>query len=949
MSTEATNRILTLPNIISVIRLLLVPIFAIMLVVYENNVAAFILFLVAASTDFLDGAIARATSQVTRLGQQLDPLVDRVLILTAVILIYLVGRTPLWVLLLIVARDLSMLVLIWQLRSEGMPKLRVAFVGKAATAVIMAGFCLLILNWPEVPGLGLIIDSKMLPGWGSAPAPLGIWLVYVGVGLAWAAGIYYMLRAYQDYERLRNGSSDHRGRGQAGWVGQADAGPARAHQGEGAASFQSASNSRGASGLNDTASFHNAFVYSSGKRPELTTANSRTPRQRTATRRAQHGNANPSGRQDARLLGKFDSQLGNGLGGARSKGGVSVPSILNTPKRVAIALAVTLALVLAIAFYVYDGVSNYGVIHSGVRVGTLDVGHMQREEAATLIAEELAAAADAAPVYLFASEEAMAAGIDDTTLDVGHGVLAYNQEEVNPDATSWSTTPSTFGATVDGERLAEEAYEVGRKGDFLLGRLAATLLGVTVTPQIDFSQDRVTGLEGLLTATIGTPMKNADIVFDGSRFTAEDGHDGYVVDDERFREELQAAFTSDEREFIVPMIDRKMQVTLEDAREVADATLLSIEESVIVSFEGESWTLTTEDMGQYISTSVEEDERGEAQLVASFDPGLLESRLPEVTGVIEDPVPALDAEFVEVDGNLQLNPSQSGTGVDYPRLADDLNAVVFGGAGADADSGSAADRSVSLQIGALEPDLTTSEAESYDFATKITEYTIEYWWVPEGTITNIHVASDLINSSIIEPGGTWSFNETAGECTAEKGFVTAQIILGDEYVDEVGGGICSVASTVFNTAYEAGYPIVERANHSLRLSRYPLGRDAAIAYPYIDLKFKNDTENYLLLTMSYTDYSVTCTLWGVPPGYRVESETGELVEGKDFTKKEEVDESLEPGESYVEQEGKKACKVEVTRTVYDASGNLKEQRTFHSSYDPTPEITRVASESASAS
>jgi len=249
---------------------------------------------------------------------------------------------------------------------------------------------------------------------------------------------------------------------------------------------------------------------------------------------------------------------------------------------------------------------------------------------------------------------------------------------------------------------------------------------------------------------------------------------------------------------------------------------------------------------------------------------------------------------------------------------------------------------VPIQIGVLEPSIKTSDAESYDFSSRICEYTLYYPYVTPESVVNIHVAANHINSSIVAPQSTWSFIETVGDFTAEKGFVESLIIVDGYYVDGIGGGICTVASTIFNAAWEAGYPIVERVNHSLRAERYPLGRDSAIAYPYADLKFQNDTDNYLLITMLYTEESITCILWGIPPGYIVESIEGEFVEGADFVKIEVVDEDLQEGQSYVDREGLKASKVEVTRIVYDAQGNLKEKRIFYSSYDATNEIVKVA-------
>jgi len=892
MNAEVTNKILTLPNLISFIRLLLVPAFAVLLVVYENNVAACVLFVIAATTDFLDGAIARATGQISKLGQQLDPLVDRILVVTAVILVYVTGRVPLWVLLLIVARDLSMMVLMGQLRAAGETEFKVAFVGKAATAFMMTGFSMLILYWPVVNGAG-IFDSPYFPGWGSELTPMGIWFVYVGVLLAWTAGIYYMIRAY---------------------VGSRKA--------------QTASRSASQSTVRGTAqSTERGTTQGAARGTAQTVTRSAT---QAATRVAPRS--------------KPPSKMSNSTLGI----------LFNTPRKALAGIALLLCIVVIIGFYSLDSANNFGVIHSGVKVGDLDVGRLEESEASLLINTQYGGIADSAPIAFFASEEAAQAGVDETTQQLGNRVALYDQSEADYGATSWSATMATFNAKVNGEELAEQAYSIGRGDDFLLGRLAASMFGVTIEPTIDFSEERLNNIEVMLTESIGIPMHNADIVFENGHFKALDGQDGITVDEEVFEELLKEAFLTEDRTFVVPMVERQMYITLEDAQLVAESTQKAIDEPITVSYGGESWTLTADELGQYISTAAQKDEKGVWHLVASVNAALLEARLPEITGHIEDQIAPLNAEFVEVEGDLLLIPSQNGTGVDYGQLANDLNTVLFGHAIDDGqESGSEQHvnshnenidieaRIVPMRIGIIEPKLRTSDAEALDFSTKITEFTIEYWWVEQGTITNIHIASNLINSSIIAPDGIWSFNETAGWCTAEKGFVEAQVILGDEYVDEIGGGICTVASTVFNAAFEAGYPIVERVNHTLRLTRYPVGRDAAIAYPYADLKFHNDTDNYLLLTMSYTNYSVTCTLWGIPPGYIVESETGELIEGADYPTKRIENEDMAPGQEFVEQAGKKASRVEVLRIVYDAEGNIRERRTFYSAYDATPEIIQV--------
>jgi cardiolipin synthase len=187
---DHTHDIYSVANIITVLRLILVPFFFAVLIGDKSDALAFVLFAVAASTDWIDGQIARRTGTVTELGQAIDPLVDRLLIASAVIGLYLEVRLPLWIVLFLVVRDLYLLGGAYTLAQRGLPRIEVVFVGKLTTALLLVGFGGLILNMPTVPGLGLI-ESPALPGWGSEPVALGMWFVYAGlVTSAITAAIY---------------------------------------------------------------------------------------------------------------------------------------------------------------------------------------------------------------------------------------------------------------------------------------------------------------------------------------------------------------------------------------------------------------------------------------------------------------------------------------------------------------------------------------------------------------------------------------------------------------------------------------------------------------------------------------------------------------------------------------------------------------------------------------
>lgn len=177
---DHSHDIYTLANIITLLRLMMVPFAFDLLISNRNDNWAFVLFALAASTDWFDGQIARKTGTVTELGKAIDPIVDRLLIAAGVLGLYIVGRLPLWIVILLLARDAMLLAGATYLAIRKVPPVRVIYIGKVTTMLLLAGFSGLMLGWPVIPGLGLV-DSRYLPGFGSEPGILWIWLVYAGV------------------------------------------------------------------------------------------------------------------------------------------------------------------------------------------------------------------------------------------------------------------------------------------------------------------------------------------------------------------------------------------------------------------------------------------------------------------------------------------------------------------------------------------------------------------------------------------------------------------------------------------------------------------------------------------------------------------------------------------------------------------------------------------------
>lgn len=185
--------IYTVANIVTILRLLLIPFFFSALISKNPNsdTPAFALFAIAASTDWLDGMIARRTGTVTAIGRVIDPLVDRLLIASGVLGLYMVGRIELWVLLVLVLRDVYLLWGAWRLERYHL-RLGVTFLGKATTSVLLLGFAFLIWARPVVgfPGLGDVVVGEPL--------------VYLGMMMSVATAVDYTFRGRREVAALES-------------------------------------------------------------------------------------------------------------------------------------------------------------------------------------------------------------------------------------------------------------------------------------------------------------------------------------------------------------------------------------------------------------------------------------------------------------------------------------------------------------------------------------------------------------------------------------------------------------------------------------------------------------------------------------------------------------------------------------------------------------------------
>ena len=302
----------------------------------------------------------------------------------------------------------------------------------------------------------------------------------------------------------------------------------------------------------------------------------------------------------------------------------------------------------------------------------------------------------------------------------------------------------------------------------------------------------------------------------------------------------------------LPVLLDPVEVTAADLAPAAAQARIALSAPVRLEYEGTRWKLPRWRIAELLSLPV-----GGATDVAIAGPGA-EAWFKKLRKTVERA--PVDAAFAVKPGGIDIVPDKDGLSVDVPATAKALLAAAT----------SATARTAPLSVRTAPAERSTADAQAMGITGVVGSYYTTYGGIPS-RLHNVALVAQLIDGALIAPGKTFSFNGTTGERTAEKGFEEAPVIINGELQTGLGGGICQVSTTVFNAVYEAGLQIDERTNHALYISHYPLGRDATVNYPDLDLKFTNDTDHWLLLRTFVGSGSLTVNLYGTPQNRRVET------------------------------------------------------------------------------
>jgi vancomycin resistance protein YoaR len=391
---------------------------------------------------------------------------------------------------------------------------------------------------------------------------------------------------------------------------------------------------------------------------------------------------------------------------------------------------------------------------------------------------------------------------------------------------------------------------------------------------------------------------------------------------------------------VVPIVVKETEPVILDATAQAEKARKILSQSLTLTLpEGESgagpWVFDPPTLSAMLSIERKQDgERGEYEV--GLNTGMLISYLSNLAPELQR-YPQ-NARFIFNDETGQLDvkdASVRGRAVDVEATIKAIRESL------DKDQ-----HNVSLVFQYQDPQVPDTKTGADLGITELVQASTTYFYGSSNDrVTNIRTAASRFHGLLVAPGETFSMANALGDISLENGYAEALIIVGDQTVQGVGGGVCQVSTTLFRAAFFAGFPIVERHSHAYRVSYYEkeannqrndrwAGMDATVFVPIVDFKFVNDTPYWLLMETYVTDNAITWKMYSTKDGRTVDWHTTgpiNVIEPPEPLYKENP--ALSQGEMKQVDWAAQGSDITVDRTVY-RDGAVYLSDVFHTNYQP---------------
>ena len=293
-------------------------------------------------------------------------------------------------------------------------------------------------------------------------------------------------------------------------------------------------------------------------------------------------------------------------------------------------------------------------------------------------------------------------------------------------------------------------------------------------------------------------------------------------------------------------------------------------------------------------------------------------------------IPTQDAKFEIKDGKVtQFQNSQTGLTLDIENSYQKINSQLS----------KEGENEIELIIEKIEPKIVTASTNNLGIKELIGVGESDFSGSPQNRRHNIKVGADSLNGILIKPDEEFSLITALGKIDASTDYLPELVIKGNKTIPEYGGGLCQVATTAFRVALDAGIPITERKSHSYRVSYYePAGTDATIYSPHPDLKFINNTGNYILFQTRIDGNKLIFEFWGTSDGRKTEMTEPEIFNFVRPAPTKIIEtEDLAPGQKKCTERAHTGADTKFVRTITYINGEVEEE-VWTSRYRPWQEV-----------
>jgi vancomycin resistance protein YoaR len=476
------------------------------------------------------------------------------------------------------------------------------------------------------------------------------------------------------------------------------------------------------------------------------------------------------------------------------------------------------------------------------------------------------------------------------------------------------TSPEKLGIKIDVLKTTKTAYDYGRTGEnFLINSWfeLKSFLGFSLNPVWQIDQER---LENFLQKNLGSdyqPAQNATLVYDEKKqdFIISPAKEGITVDENKLKKDLEKIIDNSREKNTVRLvlIQDKPEVIESETQPAKEKTeeILKLAPRPITIPENDEETKKIDELDKEKILNLitfipipEPQNPNNKILGVSIDEQKTKDYLVSLAPLVnQEPI---DAKLSVKDGKVVIFAlSQDGFLLNIEENVPILSEIIL------------ENKQINFKITKTEPKITTDSIDNLGITALLGKGVSNFSGSPVNRVHNIKIGMAKFSGTLIKPGEEFSFNDILGDVGPEQGYEPELVIKKDKTVPEYGGGLCQVSTTVFRTAINSGLKITERFAHAFPVKYYnPQGFDATIYPPSTDLKFINNTPNYLLLQGKISGSELTFELYGTEDYRKV------VIDG--------------PHQYDLKDDG--SMKATLTQEVYDKDGNLMFKKTFYSNY-----------------